>query len=237
MDFVCQEMASCAFTSATVPLGGAVIARDGANACSSTRGRGRAQIEMQGGVGAPLKCGSKCSSSARLVAAVRGGRAEGRVFARQGLGSAAKEDVGLLYPNIAAASLRELETLQSRRWSDGAMDELAAAREAFANGGEITELGMDRLVDSLLKEEGQSAEDYQRRAKFFHLIAEFFRQGKAFSSAETDAPSGHAARTMQSLVDSILAKDGRSAADYNVRAQFFAKSAEIFPFNAEVRRM
>lgn len=156
------------------------------------------------------------------------------MFARQGLGS--KEDVGLLYPNIASASLRELETFQSRRWGD--ITELAAlddGREAFANGGGITELSMDRLVDSLLKEDGQSAEDYQRRAKYFDLIAEFFRQGKAYS-VQTEEPA-YAARTMQNLVDSILANDGRSAADYNVRAQFFAKSAEVFPFNAEVGRL
>lgn len=163
------------------------------------------------------------------------------MFARHGLEST-KEDIGLLYPKIASTSPAEIEAFQSRRGSEAARDELAAlndggrsAREAFANGGEITELGMERLISSLLKEEGQSAEDYQRRAIFFHLIAEFFRQGKAYR-AEVDEP-GRDARTMQILVDSILAEDGRSATDYNARAQFFAKSAEVFPFKAEVRQI
>lgn len=177
-----------------------------------------------------------CPLLARMSTA-GGVNRNGRVYARHGVESIT-EDTSRLYAEIASTNPYELEVFQSRRWSDAARDQLAAlsdgglsARDTFANGGDITELNMERLVDALLKEEGQSMEDYQRRGTFFSLIAEFFRQRRAYS-AEMDEHT-RAARTMQIVVDSILAEDGRSATDYNARAQFFAKSAEVFPFNAE----
>lgn len=204
---------------------------------SFSSGRGRAPFE---GVGALRASASKCSVVAALVPSYASGRrggGAGKVFARQGVESA-KEDVGLLYPKISSPSTaRELELFPTQRWSDAVKDELAtlnddggrAAREAFVGRGEITEVDMVRLVDSLLQEEGQSAEDYHRRAIFFNLVAEFFRQGKSYSVEKDEFRT-----SMHMLVDSILAEDGRSPTDYNARAQFFTKSAEVFPFNAEV---
>ncbi|CAM6127595.1 unnamed protein product [Calypogeia fissa] len=202
---------------------------------STSGGSGR------GGGGALHITASKCSFSTHFPsysseASMKSGqRGAVKAFARHGIESA--KDVGLLYPEISSPSTStELEVFQTGRWSDEARDGLAtlhddtgrSAREAFATRGEITEVDMDRLVDTLLQE-GQSAKDYQRRAIFFNLIAEFFQQGKAFSAENDDSRT-----SMQTLVDLILAEDGRSATDYNARAQFFAKSAEVFPFKAEV---
>jgi hypothetical protein len=114
------------------------------------------------------------------------------------------------------------------------------AREAFVISGEITETDMERLVESLMREEGQSMEDYRERAIMSGKIDEFFREGRTYSALKEESCLGatdatEIARTMQVIVDVVLAGDGRSATDYNCRAHLFAKSAEVFPFiNDEV---
>lgn len=108
------------------------------------------------------------------------------------------------------------------------------AREAFAVSGDITEANMERLVEYLLGEEGQANEDYQQRATMFYKIAEFFSQGRAYSPP-TEEEFWTGAAEIASIVDVVLAGEGRSATDYNCRAQLFAKSAEVFPFRTEVR--
>ncbi|CAM6097513.1 unnamed protein product [Calypogeia fissa] len=109
-----------------------------------------------------------------------------------------------------------------------------SAREAFIISEDITEANMERLVQSLVQEEGQSMEDYRQRAIMFAKIAEFFSQRKAYSAEEEKSWTGaDVARTMQAMVDVVLAEEGRSAKDYSYRAQLFRKSAEVFPFMAD----
>lgn len=112
------------------------------------------------------------------------------------------------------------------------------ASEAFATSRDITEAKMERLVESLLHEEGQSTEDYRQRAIMFGKIAEFFSQRKSYiveRRKNSWTGASEISRTMQVIVDDVLAEEGRSATDYNCRAQLFAKSAEVFPFTADLR--
>lgn len=112
------------------------------------------------------------------------------------------------------------------------------ARKALAITGDITVANMESLVESLLSEKGQSTEDYRQRAEMFGKIAEFFSKRRVDNAEQKRFWTGGAseiASTMQVIVDVVLAEEGRSATDYKCRAQLFAKSAEVFPFTADIR--
>ncbi|BFI32344.1 hypothetical protein MPTK2_4g05020 [Marchantia polymorpha subsp. ruderalis] len=134
------------------------------------------------------------------------------------------------------------ERNQKRGWSESACDEGATFGNeisASASIGSLSTMGnsealIDRLLESLpIYDQGTSTEHYRIRAVVYGKIGEYFSKGQVrdnntLETKQNAMDSVKMLTAMQQLADLILAEEGRSAADYNCRAQFFQNSAEIF---------
>ncbi|KAG6552660.1 hypothetical protein Mapa_005607 [Marchantia paleacea] len=144
-------------------------------------------------------------------------------------------------------SAENLDRNQKRGWSESACDEGATfsnKTSASARIGSLSTMGnseavIERLLESLpIYDQGTSAEHYRIRAVVYGKIGQYFSKGQVrkyntVNNKQNAKDSVKMLTAMQQLADLILAEEGRSAADYNCRAQFFQNSAEIFCFSGD----